>query len=306
MNASSFRSLSSLLLAFSLAPSCALVLDLDAEGGEGGAGEGGRLDIDWTSAATGGHGGGSTAASTSSSASSSASGQPACEGYATFSGEQFFLIQQSPALDLDNELAIIARVKSAPDAASAGGSSYEGFVLSRLNPVLEKGYGLVLAEKNNDGAVYPEVRVYTRDSACSCAATTPLQPDTWVTLTAIFEKDKLGNEGDAGLWVDGAAACVVDCGDEKLEKFPASPVMGAALDRNSGFFRGAVADVSVVHWKDGAPRGDGSCGGATLFSLSFEAAPAQSFAADCPASLMVTLGSSNEIASDDPQVVACP
>ncbi|NUO47472.1 MAG: hypothetical protein HOV80_01305, partial [Polyangiaceae bacterium] len=202
------------------------------------------------------------------------------------------------------ELAIVARVKSAPDAAD--GEDYEGFVFSRLSPTVEKGYALVLAEKGDDGAVYPELRMYTRDGACVCASAMPIPPDTWIDVTAAFEKDKFGGGDDAGLWVDGVPACVVDCGGEKLEKFEASPVVGAALDRTSGFFRGAIADLAVVRWKNGAPQGSGNCSGGMFLNLAFDSVPAQSFTADCPTSLEVTLGSSSAASTDDPQVLLCP
>ncbi len=305
MNASSSRPLLPLLVACFVAPSCALVLDLDAERGEGGAGEGGRLSIDWVGGGDG-TGGDALVVSTSSSSAASTSGQPACDGYALFSGQQLMLVEEGPELDLENEFAIMARVKSAPDAASADGEDYEGYVFSRLSPAIEKGYALLLAEMDDDGAVYPELRVYTGDEPCGCVSGTPVPPDTWVNLTAGFEKDKLGSHADAGLWVDGVPACVVDCGGDKLETFTATPVVGAALDRTSGFFRGAISELAVVRWKNGVAQGESNCGAGKLFTLSFDAPRAQTFAADCPASLTLTLGISNEAAPDDPQVVPCP
>jgi hypothetical protein len=131
-------------------------------------------------------------------------------------------------------------------------------------------------------------------------------PETWVTIVAAFEKDKLGDGADAAVWVDGSIGCVVDCGGEKLERFPASPVIGASLSQTSGFLRGAISELAVVHWKDGGPEGPGACGPGSLFSLSFETAAAQSFRADCPATLMLTLGSSGVASADDPQVIPCP
>ena len=297
------RPLASIVLPLSLTPACALVLDLDAErddgGGDGGGGGGIALVGD-------GGGGriGDTVGSTSAATAVSTSGQPACDGYATFSGAQLLTVEGGAALDLENELAIVARVKSAPDAANV--ADYEGFVFSRLSPTVEKGYALVLAEKNDDGFVYPQLRVYTRDGSCACASAAPVVPDTWVNVTAAFEKDKFGDGDDAGLWVDGVPACVVDCGDDKLERFSASPVVGAALNRTSGFFRGAISELAVVRWKNGAPNGSGNCGGGTFFSLSFESVPTQTFMADCPTSLEVTLGASNAAGADDPQVILCP
>ncbi len=268
---------SALFLALALT-GCDLVLDLDAEGAVAGATGGG--------AGAGGTGG------------------DACEGHARFDGQQLIAIEDDPHLDKDDDLSIVARLRLDAGTVAPGGGVYAGTVFSRVDPAREKGYELALTEPDDDGAVYPELRVSTGEEPCTCRGTLPVPADRWVSVAAVFATKKLGPDRDAAVFVDGQLACEVSCDDEKPGTFHGVAAIGAASDLGSGFFVGAIAEISIRRFQGGDVAG--GCGAEAYLHVSFDAALEQSFAADCPDAIELTLGASSAPGPDDPEVVTCP
>jgi hypothetical protein len=297
-----------LLASSPLWTSCALVLDLDAEGDDGGqGGEGGQRLVGSTApspstgaAPTNGPGAGGNTGNTTGTNAAGTGGASPCEGHAVFSGQQYLSMPDGDALDLEDEFVILARVASNP---SADGTAGDGTILSRLSHSEEKGFSLVLVEPSDGGAVFPELRLYVAGEICVCTSSAPLMPGAWATIVAGFAS---GSGHDAEVWIDGSIACTADCGDSKLATFSSPVVIGAAMDRASGFLNGALSELTVRSWSGGGAVTPGCSGsGSTYLSLSFESALGQSFIADCP-DVGLTLGGDSGPGVDDPQVVTCP
>jgi hypothetical protein len=262
---------------------CDLVLDLDARSGGDGTGAGG------------GAGDSGAGVGTSSGA---------CESHARFAGGQLVRIEDDERLEMEDEFAIGARVRIDASAAVGGSGVFTGTVLSRVEPTGEKGFELVLVERDDDGLVYPELRLHIGMETCVCTSSLPLPTDAWVTLGAGYDAEGPG-EDDASVFLDGILGCEASCDDKKVPKFHGVAAIGSASDGGAAYFRGSITDVSLHAWRRGEPIVTG-CSGETFLSVSFDAAVGQAFSADCPGGIDLVLGASAEPGPDDPEVVTCP
>jgi hypothetical protein len=287
-----------------LTTGCAAVLDLDAQPGrDGGAGGSGGSP---TNVSTGSSAAGSEVASSGAQSSSGTGEAPCTDDAGIFSGAQLLVVDNPMhnALDFDDKVAIGAWVRPDPNS---GNAPYEGYILSRLSDAQEKGYALLVRRSGMDGLLHPEFRFYSGGSLFSCTGQAPLEEGVWSHVAGLYSQGHVQGT-DAGLWVNGQQACAVECGGSKLSKFPASPVVGAALSGASGFFRGALDDVFVQTSGVMPPPAldGGACPNGVVFFVTFSMPPAQTFAPDCGGGgLSLTLGHDASPGADDPSR-GCP
>lgn len=284
---------------------CALVLDLDAQpGNEGGEGVGGAVSGGTNS--TGGNGtGGEPITSSDMGAGVPTGGSPTCiDGALSFDGGQQIVVSKQgnegmDELNVEDKVAVGAWVQ--PVAAAAGGGREDRFILSRLSTQQSKGYALLLTEAADDGALYPELRLYVDGQSCGCVSSSPIAVGDWTHVSGYYSKPT------ARVWVDGNEVCSRQCEDQKLGKFDGSARVGTDLGGQSGF-RGLLDYVYVLSPSTTPPPqiSQGVCFPGLRLLLEFDEAPNQTFDPTCGDHLDATLGSDSSVGSDDPVFQECP